>query len=137
MRVPNYGCLQLILDAVERLYATSVAPQMKYADVEKAKGHIIDRWTYDQVEVVGDFAVVFTVGAMWYSSEPMLFEELVIRFRREVGNPVSDVVPLLDTLREQHGCVAIITGDAQRGLMAPVYLSAGFVPAGTQFYKGE
>lgn len=137
MSVPNYGCLQLILDAVERLYDTSVAPQMEHSDLDKAHTYICNAWHNDKLHIAGDFAVLFSVGTMWYSDEPMLFEELVIRFRREVGNPVSDVVPLLDTLREQHGCVAVITGDAQRGLMAPVYLSAGFVPAGTQFYKGE
>jgi len=87
--------------------------------------------------IVGDFAVLFSVGTMWYSSTIMVFEELVIRFRKEFRNPVSDVVPLLDAVRKKYGASAIITGDAQRGLMAPVYLSAGFVPAGTQFYKGE
>lgn len=135
--IAKYSDLVLILQAVQRLYETSVAPQMKYANFTKASEHIRQAYLDCNLEVVGDFAILFSVGTMWYSDEPMLFEELVIRFRKAVGNPVSDVVPVLDTLREQHGCVAVITGDAQRGLMAPVYLSAGFVPAGTQFYKGE
>ena len=129
--------LLLIEKAVTRLYKTSVAPQMKYASIDKAIEHIRQAYFTDQLEVVGDFAVLYSVGEMWYSQDPMIFEELVIRFQTVENNPVSDVVPLLDTLRKQNDCVAVITGDAQRGLMAPVYLSAGFVPAGTQFYKGE
>lgn len=134
---PTRDQVELIFDAVGILYGTSVAPQMEHSDLDKACAYIWDAWRNGNLRIAGDFAVMFSVGTMWYSSEPMVFEQLVIRFRKEVGNPVSDVVPLLDAVREKYGAKAIITGDAQRGLMAPVYLSAGFVPAGTQFYKGE
>ena len=133
---PTLAELDLICDAVGRLYGESVAPQMEHADLDKACAYMYDAWYNGKLLIVGDFAVLFSVGTTWYSSTIMVFEELVIRFRKEVGNPVSDVVPLLDNVREEYGAKAIITGDAQRGLMAPVYLNAGFVPAGIQFFKG-
>jgi len=132
---PSIEELELIVEAVERLHVQSSAAQMKYADIEKACEHIWNAWQNDRLSVVGDFAVLFSVGTLWYSSDPMIFEQLVIRFQKKVGNPVSDVVPVLESLRVKHNCVAIVTGDAQRGLMRPVYTGAGYVTVGEQFFK--
>lgn len=134
--LPDASEVQLIYSSVIRLYGESKAPQMDYADLNAACSHISDAWGNDRLVVVGDFALLYDVGKMWYSSSPMIFEKLVIRFRKEVGNQVDDVVPVLESLRLKHKCVAIVTGDAQRGLMRPVYTRAGYVPVGEQFFKG-
>jgi len=129
-----------IEDAVKVLYSKSKAPQMKYASVETAINNIRYLWEHDSVYVTGNYAIVAVVGDIWYSSKVFLMEQLVIKFRTDFDNELEhscvDSVPrLLERIAMHEGCVAVISGDAQRGLMEPVYTRAGFVPVGRQFIK--
>jgi hypothetical protein len=129
------GLLFDIKCAVVKLYRGSTAPQMRYANCSKALEWLDERWCRRELYVTGNYAVVAVPGMIWYSSDSFLMEQLVIKFRDTEDTPIDSVPLLLEEIARKEGCAAVISGDAQRGLMEPVYTRAGFVPVGRQFIK--
>lgn len=132
MRQATDADYSTIRTAVKRLYLSSAVPWMKFSDLGKAMVSIAEWLSAGDVWIVGDYAVIATVGTMWSSSALMVFEHLVIRVTNTEKNPISTVTDFLKALCITEGCAAVVVGDTQRGLMTPVYEQAGFVPLGTQ-----
>lgn len=130
MTVKQWALLKL---ALHKLLASQYSPQMQWGNVDTAMEYLQSGDA--RVHPVGDFVVVTKAITIWYSTEVFLMEMLVIRISNEVGNKIGDVVEYLEYARKMNGAVAVVTGDAQKGLMSPVYLKAGFRPCGQQFIK--
>jgi hypothetical protein len=132
MRLAYSAELPAILCALKRLQSRSKAPQMMFSDLNKA-GFSIRGWIDDgEAWIVGDYFVAVTRGTMWYSEDPMLFEQLVIKVYNTNNNQISTVTDFLKALCVSESCAAVIVGDAQSGRMIPVYQDAGFSTVGTQ-----
>ena len=113
----------------------SPAPQMRLVQPKYARSALHLARLAGRLYVYGDFGIFVDVGSPWYTTKPILIEELIVRFRRVYKNRVESAVAQLDEIGKEHGCVAVGAGDTQIGLMAPHYLAAGFQVLGTQFYK--
>jgi len=127
--------VQLIFEELLKLLQKSPAAQMKLAVPEVALAHLRAAQAAGHLWIQGDFAILVDVGSPWYTDRPVLIEEIIIRYRRDFGNPPEDVALALPLLAEILGCAAIAAGDTQVGLMGPRYLAAGFTALGTQFFK--
>lgn len=84
---------------------------------------------------MGDYLILFDVGCDWYGCMPYLIEQLILRVYDAGSCRVEVAIAALDALAAEHGCVAIASGDTQRGKMVPLYHAAGFVTLGTQLLK--
>ena len=125
----------LLLEANYRMWAKNGANQMRYTDEEKAKAYLRQACANGRVAIVEEtFAILYDVGAPWYSSHCFLIEEGMFRLVRN-DIPVSRAIAALDVLKERHGCVLIAVGDTQVGVMTPHYLAAGYRTLGTQLIK--
>lgn len=121
--------------ALADLLAKSPAPQMKYADLMEAILSVRHAIHEERAVIVGDFFLMFNVGRIWYSTQPFLMEDIVLRIGRTVGNSKEDAIDAIIDLAEVLGCVPVV-GDAQTGIMAAAYKARGFVPVGVQLMKG-
>lgn len=121
---------------VELLQMRSKNPgkQMQYTDEDTARCYLYEQMKRGLAVVEQGYFILYDVGRPWYSKENFLLEELVIRIER-TGAPPSVAIAALDSLKEKHGCIAVIAGDTQIGAMVPHYLAAGFTVLGTQLMK--
>lgn len=124
-----------IYTALLVLLERSPAAQMKLAEEKEAYLHLLRAKLKQHLWVYGDFAILIDVGSPWYTTKPVLIEEIILRFRRGYGNTVESAIAQLDVLAREFTCVAIAAGDTQVGYMTPRYLAAGFTNLGTQFFK--
>lgn len=124
-----------IFEELLRLLAKSPAAQMVLAVPAVAEQNLYLAQEQGRLWIQGDFAILVDVGSPWYTDKPVLIEEIVIRYRREFGNPPEDIALALPLLAEILGCVAVAAGDTQVGIMGPRYTAAGFKTLGTQYFK--
>lgn len=135
MRLGNQHDARAIVDALADLQTKSPNPQMQYSDIMAAELGVRDFIHRDKCLILGDYAVLFEVGKVWYSNTEFLFEQLLIRYKRDEGNSVQDAVQGLELFAKEYGCSVLIVGDTQIGHMTKVYTEAGFTPIGTQLLK--
>ena len=124
-----------IYQALLRLQAKSPAKQMVLVEPNVALQNLQHAVEERSVYVYGDYAIKVDVGSPWYTSKPLLIEEIILRFRKDFGNHVSSAIQQLDAIAKEKGCVAIAAGDTQIGLMSQHYHAEGYSPIGTQFFK--
>lgn len=137
--ISPYMLASMVADSVEEYLKVSPAPHMDDVDLSRVYEDVLTR-CFDpednSVAVFGDFAVLFGVTRPWHSRKSVLVEDLLIRFRREVGNPLEVVLETgLPALARQLGVSRIFVGDTQAGRMAPRYMRAGFTQLGTQLMR--
>jgi hypothetical protein len=127
-----------LMRAVHRLHAMTRAVHMTHVHTPTAQAYLEHAVRSRRVWSIGAYIVVVDTGPEWWSKDSFLFEELIIRDT----NPSDDTWALADVLTEalpqlarDYGCVGIVCGDAQRGLMDEKYLAAGYARTGSQFYK--
>jgi hypothetical protein len=108
--------------------------QMQWADPMTAAKYMTTAADEGRAVVVDGFLILFTASPLWFTKARFLIEELVIRLPGTSG-PVESVTTALESLRNRHACVAIVTGDTQVGRMTPHYLAAGYKVLGQQFIK--
>lgn len=133
MRHINLDDFALIRSKLDWLISFSKAPQMKYADINKAMETIHLRAERGLAVIVNGFLVMLDVGETWYLSEEAVIEDLVVRL---YGNESpAGVVDWIVSFAKSRGNKVIIAGDTQHGLMIPYYEEAGFVPMGAQLIK--
>lgn len=126
---------ETIFQALLKMLQYSPAPQMALAEPVVAYANLMKARDEGKLYVLGDFGILVDVGSPWHSSKPVLFEEIIIRFRRHFENTVDTAVEALERIAKLHGCVAVAAGDTQIGYMAPRYIAAGYRPLGTEFFK--
>jgi hypothetical protein len=129
------GDVLMILDALLQMLPKSPAPQMKMAEPLVAHQSLMLAQRQQRLYIFGDFAILVDEGSPWYTSKRVLFEEIIIRWRRVHGNTVDSAIAQLEAIAKLHGCVAIGAGDTQIGYMTPRYLAAGYTTLGIQFHK--
>lgn len=137
--ISPYMLASMVTDAAEAALKVSPAPHMDDVCLGRIYEDTISR-CFDpedsSVVVFGDFAVLFGITVPWHSKRRVLVEDLLIRFRREVGNSLEDVLSTqLPALARELGCHRIFVGDTQAGLMAPRYEAAGYIPLGKQLMR--
>ncbi len=125
--VPN------IRAALEQLLTKSPAPQMKFASLSDAEASIRQAIHEDRAYMVDGCLLLVSIGQVWYSRTPMLFEELVLKVEPQAS--ADQVVAALDLIASHNGLRAIVTGDTQTGLMGKRYTEAGYQLLGSQFIK--
>lgn len=135
MRLANQHDAAAIVAALAHLQTVSPNPQMKHSDIMAAECGVRDFIHRGCALIVGDYAILFETGRMWYSNTEFLFEQLVIRFKRDELNTVQDAISKLELFAKEYGCSVIVVGDTQIGHMTKVYTELGFVPIGTQLLK--
>jgi len=119
--------------ALAALLTKSPAPQMRMACLRTAMNYVQGA----RARISGAYLIMFDVGRTWYSPDPLLMEELVLKVypddrSRTLEQIVSEDLPGLAKL---HGCRAVVVGDTQIGYMRPRYEAAGYVPTGTELIK--
>lgn len=134
--------IPIIMDKVAQLYEKSTSPMKPYYDLMEAELSIRDaihsngctlEVTDNCRAVLADgYFIMFSVSPMWWSSKLFLIEELVIRVGPTVRGK-SAVLMTLYALCKKMGCVKVIAGDGQSGIMGQAYLDAGYVKAGEQY----
>lgn len=126
-----------IMRALRALLVSSEAPQMRFAHELYAQAYVRNAILRERIVFVGDFLVMFDIGSDWYMHPDVryLIEQLILRVYHTGDGKVSDAIAALDELAAQHGCVAVVSGDTQRGKMVPHYQAAGFQVLGTQLIK--
>lgn len=136
MRLATLDDLGVIMDALIKMLSYSPAPQMKYASTTTATLYVAKAIRESRVDILGDYMVMYDVITPWFSTTPMLAEEIIIKVWN-LGHraTVQDCVKHLETRAKQLKCVCVIAGDTQVGYMEKHYLDAGFVVLGKQFYK--
>lgn len=108
-------------------------PWTRKACAEKSMQSIVD----GDVEAVllGDYALVFTVGTDWCSHSTSLCEQLLIRVFRQ-GGTFKDVTSGLDELADIFACDQVVVGNGvSRPGLARLYQRAGFVRANEYYVK--
>lgn len=132
------AALRADLDAIRRklawMKANSPAPQMKFADIEVAMGHIESARDRNRLVMYEGYAILFDVGRPWYSNDLYLIEELILRvYPTKV--PVTRAIEQLEVLALLYECKMIGAGDTQIGMMTPHYQLCGYKTLGTQLVK--
>lgn len=79
--------------------------------------------------------ILFQLGCLWYSDEPVLFEQLVMRIDEQRGSLFS-IIESFDVVAKSLGARHIVVGDSQQLAMLPRYEAMGYTLAATQMYKG-
>jgi hypothetical protein len=136
LRIANLGDMDHIMSCLVALLSKSPAPQMKYADTAVARQYI-KRAVYEQrVWFVGGYMLMVDVGSDWYSAEPYLIEQIILKvYPEDKTATVHDAVASLDVLRKKFNCVMTVVGDTQIGYMVDIYKAAGYKHAGVQLVK--
>jgi hypothetical protein len=135
MRLGTQVDASLIVKALGELQKRSPNPQMQYSDLTVAARGVNDFIDSGRCLIVGDYAILFEIGKIWYSATEFMMEQLLIRFKSDEGNSVHDAVSGLELFAKEYGCSVLIVGDTQIGHMTKVYTEHGFVPIGTQLLK--
>lgn len=133
MRVATVDDLILAYEALRKTKEKNPNRQMKWADEGAVWRYLKLARERGEVVVVDGFLILFSACTPWFSFEKFLVEDLILRISGDA--PVERAIAALDILREQHGCVAIISGDTQVGYMAKKYTASGFTLLGSQFMK--
>lgn len=112
----------------------SPAGWMKMTDpvvAERSLRAMIDK---GEAYMVAGFLILAYEGTTWYSDEPILFEELILKVYDSCEN-VTVAVEALEYLARSKGCKWVVAGDTQIGYMLPFYKGAGYEAVGTQLAK--
>lgn len=134
MRPATQGdCIEAI-NALVAMRAKNPNRQMKYADPDTALAYMKHAAASGNAVVVEGYFIMYAVTPAWFSIEPFLIEELIIRIYPS-DRPVEVAIAALDELKVLFGCVAIVAGDTQVGYMTPKYQAAGFQHLGSQLIK--
>lgn len=94
---------------------------------------------FDSVIVADTYWLLYAVGKPWYSTKPILSEELLWRLYENGPGRFADVIEALDALAEQHGAYGISTGTALAGkdsALSRMYeRQGGYRPVTTGMFK--
>lgn len=105
----------------------------QYVDWDAAYSALLTGKVYSVI--CDGYLVVYDVGAPWYSSTPLLLEEMVCRLGSKPGN-FRTVIATLERLAVLHSCKAIICGNAiGRRSLTTAYSRGGFKTIAVQIYK--
>ena len=135
MRLGTQHDVPQIVDALALLQRVSPNPQMQYSDLMAAELGVRDFVHRSKCLIIGDYAVLFETGRIWYSNTDFMFEQLLIRFKRDEGNTVQEAVAHLELFAKELGCSVLVVGDTQIGHMQQVYTELGFKLIGVQLLK--
>lgn len=124
----------LAINALVAMRAKNPNKQMRYADPDTALAYMQNAAGSGNAVVVDGYFIMYAVTPAWFSIDPFLIEELIIRIY-PTDSPVEVAIAALDELKALFNCVAIVAGDTQVGYMTPKYLANGFVRLGEQLIK--
>lgn len=136
MRLATWDDERAVMGALLAMLDKSPAPQMRLADPTSARCGVRSAIHEGRAYIVGDFFIMVDQGSPWYTSKPVLIEEIILRISREHDTTVEQAIAALDDIAASRGCVAIAAGDTQIGYMRPKYEARGYVPMGYQLLKG-
>lgn len=134
MRPATEADCDAALDALLAMRQKNPNKQMRFADPATALGYMKHAVSQGCAVMHAGFFIMYSVGPAWFSQENFLMEELIIRIYPSTS-PVEAAIAVLDELREDFGCCAIVAGDTQIGYMTPKYIAAGYQTLGAQLIK--
>jgi hypothetical protein len=134
MRLADEGDMWAIIRSLEWMILNSPGHQMKFASIAFAEKSVRTAMAAGCAFYEQGYFIMVDVGNDWYSPHPFLIEQIILKLHH-TDAPVSVAIAVLDDLKSQFNCKAIISGDTQVGLMTPHYLAAGYKQLGVQLLK--
>ena len=135
MRAADHYDIEPIMAALLKLQAKAASRgQMKFTDEATARRYITQRVDDVQIIMLEGYAIMYDVGAPWYSKQEFLLEELIIKVT-PTDRPVSVAIAALEYMARALHLPAVVAGDTQVGYMRQHYEAAGYGLLGYQFLK--